>query len=133
RIGYAADTAAEFTSGLAVAAPRPVLTAAAKACQVRDAEAPPVVGRAGNFEPDPELRDAENIPLTEDVEAYLEREVLPFVPDAWPADPEGVIGYEVPFTKRFYAYAPPRPLEEIDADIKASQNLILTLMGRVTE
>ncbi len=95
---------------------------------VRDADAEPV-GR----EPDPSLRDTENVPLTEDVDAFIAREVLPFVPDAWVDDSKTKIGYEIPFTRQFYKYLPPRPLAEIDADIKASQQRILALLSEVTE
>ncbi len=90
---------------------------------------------------DPDLRDFENVPLTEDIDEYFAREVLPHVPDAWIAetkDPKtketlrAKIGYEIPFTRYFYTYTPPRPLEEIDADLKAIEAQIQTLLGQVT-
>ena len=59
--------------------------------------------------PDPELRDYENVPLDEDVNAYFAREVLPHVPDAWIDHDKTKIGYEIPFTRHFYVYTPPRP------------------------
>src|SRR5690606_33907591 len=64
----------------------------------------------GAPEPDPELRDFENVPLNEDVEEYFRREVLPHVPDAWIDHDKTKIGYEIPFTRHFYVYKPPRPL-----------------------
>ena len=73
------------------------------------------------YEPDPDLRDTEQIPLLEDggIEAFLRREVLPYAPDAW-YDPKGVkIGYEISFTRYFYKPQPMRTLEEITADILA--------------
>jgi type I restriction enzyme M protein len=70
-------------------------------------------------EPDPNLRDTENVPLTETIEAYFAREVLPHVPDAWIDESKTVRGYEIPFTKYFYRYEPLRSLDEIVADIRA--------------
>jgi len=90
---------------------------------------------------DPDLRDFENVPLTEDIDDYFAREVLPHVPDAWiteTKDPKtketarAKIGYEIPFTRYFYTYTPPRPLEEIDAELKAVEAEIQTLLGQVT-
>ncbi|MEU3456872.1 class I SAM-dependent DNA methyltransferase [Micromonospora sp. NPDC006766] len=87
----------------------------------------------GNPEPDPELRDYENVSLDEDVEEHLRREVLPHVPDAWIDHEKTKIGYEIPFTRHFYVYKPPRPLAEIDAELKALEAEIQTLLGEVTE
>lgn len=87
----------------------------------------------GSPEPDPELRDYENVPLEEDVEEYLAREVLPHVPDAWIDHSKTKIGYEIPFTRHFYVYAPPRPLAEIDAELKALEREIQELLGEVTQ
>ncbi|GAA4241095.1 class I SAM-dependent DNA methyltransferase [Actinomadura meridiana] len=90
---------------------------------------------------DPDLRDFENVPLTEDIDDYFTREVLPHVPDAWiteTKDPKtkelirAKIGYEIPFTRHFYTYTPPRPLEEIDAELKAIESEIQTLLTQVT-
>lgn len=69
------------------------------------------------YESDSELRDTENVPLKEDIGAYFEREVLPYVPDAWIDHSKTVKGYEISFTKYFYKYQPLRSLEEIAADI----------------
>jgi len=82
--------------------------------------------------PDPDLRDNENVPLGEDVDEYLAREVLPHVPDAWVDHTKTKIGYEIPFTRHFYVYTPPRPLAEIDAELKALEAEIQRLLGEVT-
>ncbi|MCX4233798.1 type I restriction-modification system subunit M [Streptomyces ortus] len=87
----------------------------------------------GAPEPDADLRDYENVPLGEDVEDYLKREVLPHVPDAWIDHAKTKIGYEIPFTRRFYVYEPPRPLAEIDAELKSLEAQIQALLGEVTE
>jgi type I restriction enzyme M protein len=87
----------------------------------------------GSPEPDPELRDYENVPLDEDVDEYLTREVLPHVPDAWIDHSKTKIGYEIPFTRHFYVYKPPRPLAEIDAELKALEAEIQSLLNEVTE
>jgi len=73
----------------------------------------------GNLKPDASLRDTENVPLTEDVQTYFEREVLPHAADAWIDKKKSKVGYEIPFTRHFYEYQPPRPLKAIDADLKA--------------
>ncbi|MFG3259883.1 N-6 DNA methylase [Streptomyces sp. NPDC048172] len=87
----------------------------------------------GEKEPDPELRDFENVPLDEDVKEYLRREVLPHVPDAWIDHSKTKVGYEIPLTRHFYVYEPPRPLAEIDAELKALESEIQALLGEVTE
>ena len=73
------------------------------------------------YEPDPELRDTEQVPLLEDggIEAFFRREVLPHVPDAWIDGLATKIGYEISFTRYFYKPQPLRTLEEIRADIEA--------------
>jgi type I restriction enzyme M protein len=73
------------------------------------------------YEPDPELRDTEQVPLMEDggIEAFIRREVLPYAPDAWIKEDATRIGYEVSFTRHFYKPQPLRTLEEISADILA--------------
>ena len=83
------------------------------------------------FEPDPDLRDFENIPLTEDIEAYFAREVRPHVPDAWLDRSKDKIGYEINFNRHFYRYTAPRPLAEIDADLKSVEEEILRLLREV--
>jgi len=99
-----------------------------------DPEAEPVLkgGNIDGFEPDSELRDFENVPLTEDVEDYFQREVLPHVPDAWMDRSKDKVGYEINFNRHFYRYTPPRPLAEIDADLKKAENEILRLLKAVT-
>jgi len=81
---------------------------------------------------DASLRDTENIPLKDDVQKYFEREVLPHVPDAWMDESKTKIGYEIPFTRHFYEYAPPRPLAAIDAELKAVNAEIVQLLQEVT-
>lgn len=93
----------------------------------------------GKVEANPELRDNENVPLTETIEAYFKREVLPHVPDAWidtkktdSSDGEvGIVGYEIPFNRHFYVYEPPRALEEIDQDLDAVSAEIMQLLNEV--
>lgn len=78
--------------------------------------------------PDPALRDTENVPLLEDPAAYFEREIRPHVPDAWVDEGRTRVGYEIPFNRHFYVFEPPRPLEEIDADLKASTDRIRAML-----
>ncbi|MGB7292201.1 MAG: class I SAM-dependent DNA methyltransferase [Thermodesulfobacteriota bacterium] len=107
----------------------------------RDENAEIIREKKGQPEPDPELRDYENVPLTEDIYQYFEREVKPHVPDAWinekvrdeKDNQMGKVGYEINFNKYFYKYQPPRPLEQIDKDIKKLQKEILALLEEVTE
>lgn len=72
----------------------------------------------GNIEADASLRDTENVPWDEDVREYLEREVLPYAPEAWIDAAKTKEGAEIPFTRHFYRYVPPRPLQEIDNDLE---------------
>ena len=106
--------------------------AAWNAISVRDPAAPVVTDANGEPQPDPELRDYENVPLTESVDDYMTREVLPFVEDAWVDDDKEKIGSEIPFTRLFYRYEPPRPLEEIDAEIRELEAAIEELTQEVT-
>lgn len=92
-----------------------------------------VLDRSGNPKPDSSLRDTENIPLKEDVESYMKREVLPHVPDAWVDEKKTKIGYEINFTKYFYEYKPLRSLEEIRADILALEEQTDGLIKEVIE
>lgn len=93
----------------------------------------------GQIEANPDLRDNENVPLTETVADYFAREVLPHVPDAWidesktdPKDGEvGIVGYEIPFNRHFYVYEPPRALEDIDADLDTVSAEIMQLLNEV--
>jgi type I restriction enzyme M protein len=136
-IGRTADTSAAAEKLLTpaygvVKLSAPIKKAILSAITVRDPEAAPVVDGKGQPEPDTELRDTENVPLDEAIDEFLAREVLPFVPDAWVDEGKTKIGYEIPFTRKFYKYVPPRPLADIDADIKASQQRILELLAKVT-
>ena len=79
--------------------------------------------------PDSALRDTENVPLSEDVETYFKREVLPHAPDAWIDHDKTKVGYEIPFNRHFYVFKPPRPLAEIDAELKGVTDRILTMIG----
>jgi type I restriction enzyme M protein len=88
---------------------------------LRDENGRIVLGQRGKAKgkpvPDSALRDTENVPLSEDVAAYFEREVKPHAPDAWIDHEKTRIGYEIPFNRHFYVFEPPRPLAEIDADL----------------
>jgi len=93
----------------------------------RDESAEPHYNKPGDLNPvsDSDLRDYENIPLKQDIDAYFENEVKKYVSDAWiDESTRGKIGYEVPFTRQFYKYKPLRPLEEIDDEIKQLQKEI---------
>ena len=72
----------------------------------------------GKKQPDPALRDTENVPLSEDIEAYFKREVVPHAPDAWIDHEKTKVGYEIPFIRHFNVFQPPRELIEIDTDLK---------------
>jgi len=118
----------------------PVTKAILSALSERDETAAICRDRQGNPEPDPELRDTESVPLAESVKAFFEREVKPHVPDAWidtskrdPKDGQvGIVGYEINFNRYFYRYTPPRPLEEIEADIRGIETDILRMLAEVT-
>lgn len=132
----ALDTAAEAAGGI-VSTSRDAFTKDLRAAlDVHDAKLTPAVlkvlvgelsehdedgelvtGAGGRTEADASLRDTENVPWDEDVEEYLQREVIPFVPDAWIDHSKTKEGAEIPFTRHFYKYVPPRPLEEIDRDL----------------
>ncbi len=83
----------------------------------------------GKPQADSSLRDTENVPLDEDVEVYFRREVLPHAPDAWIDHDKTKVGYEIPFNRHFYVFKPPRPLAEIDADLKQVTDRILGMLG----
>ena len=109
----------------------PELKAVLAAVGERDETAEICRDRDGKPEPDPELRDTETVPLKENVEEYFKREVLPHVPDAWIDESKTKIGYEIPLNRHFYRYEPPRPLEQIEADIKTLESEILALLKEV--
>ncbi|MFF9410172.1 N-6 DNA methylase [Streptomyces anandii] len=122
---------AVVAAGLTWPSGAPFTKAVREAVGVRDPEGE-VQKVKGSPEPDADLRDYENVPLGEDVEEYLKREVLPHVPDAWIDHTKTKIGYEIPFTRHFYVYKPPRPLAEIDAELKSLEAEIQALLGEVT-
>ena len=113
--------------------PAPLFKAILMALSERDETADICTDAKGNPEPDPELRDYENVPLKEDIDEYMEREVLPHVPDAWVDETKTKIGYEINFNRYFYKYTPPRPLEEIEADLKQIEKEIADMLAEVTE
>lgn len=100
-------------------------------------EAEPVIKKKTKnmieYEPDPKLRDNENVPLKIPIKKYMKNEVLPYVPDAWVDDTKTKIGYEINFNRYFYKYEPPRDLAIIDKELKASENRIMELLSEVTE
>lgn len=110
----------------------PELKAVLSALSDRDETAEICRDRHGNPEPDSDLRDTESVPLKQNVEAYFAREVLPHVPDAWIDHAKTKVGYEIPLNRHFYRYEPPRPLEDIEADIKVLEGEILDLLREVT-
>ncbi|MGW4458811.1 type I restriction-modification system subunit M [Streptomyces albidoflavus] len=123
---------AVVAAGLTWPSGAPFAKAVRETIGVRDPEGE-VQKIKGGPEPDSDLRDYENVPLGEDIEDYLKREVLPHVPDAWIDHTKTKIGYEIPFTRHFYVYTPPRPLAEIDAELKSLEARIQALLGEVTE
>jgi len=102
------------------------------AVSVSDPEGEVQKANDGTPLPDPDLRDYENVPLDEDINAYFAREVTPHVPDAWIDYDKTKVGYEIPFTRHFYVYTPPRPLAEIDAELRDLEEQIQKLLGEVT-
>lgn len=126
----------------------PVRKAIINVLSERDPEANICRDAKGNIEPDTDLRDTENVPLPKTIqlpikdedlpkfipacEEYLKREVLPHVPDAWIDHSKTKVGYEIPFNRHFYTYVPPRPLEDIERDIKAIEQDILRMLAEVT-
>jgi type I restriction enzyme M protein len=117
----------------------PVKKAILSALSERDETADVCLDAVGNPEPDTELRDHELVPLKEDWQDYVAREVTPFVPDAWVDEcyrderdrGVGRVGYEINFTRYFYKYVPPRPLAEIDSELKALEAEIAGLLTEV--
>ena len=118
----------------------PIRKAVLSALSERNSEAEICRDRDGRPQPDPELRDTENVPLGDDVESFFAREVKPHVPDAWidttrrdPQDGEvGLVGYEINFNRYFYEYRPPRPLEEIEADIQRVEKEIVAMLQEMS-
>jgi type I restriction enzyme M protein len=119
----------------------PLKKAILAALSERDETASVCRDKNGDPEPDPDLRDTENVPLGESIEAFFEREVKPHVPDAWinlnvrdDQDGEvGKVGYEINFNRYFYEYQPPRDLKVIEAEIKTLEKEIMEMLKEVTE
>ena len=86
----------------------------------------------GKPQPDANLRDTENVPLHEDVNEYFRREVLPHAPDAWIDHDKTKVGCEIPFNRHFYVFQPPRPLEQIDAELKQTTDRILKMIAELS-
>jgi len=107
----------------------------------RDETADICLDKNGNHEPNANLRDTENVPLSESVEDFFEREVKTHVPEAWIDESKrdakdgqvGIVGYEINFNRYFYTYEPPRPLGEIEVDIKKIESEIMEMLREVTE
>ncbi len=130
----------------------PARKAILSALSERDEDAAICRDKDGSPEPDSELRDTESVPLPAaddpvdaeglpaSVRAFFEREVKPHVPDAWidtgKRDAKdgrvGLVGYEINFNRYFYRYTPPRPLEEIEADIRGIETDIVRMLAEVT-
>ncbi|MGB8347086.1 MAG: class I SAM-dependent DNA methyltransferase [Ktedonobacteraceae bacterium] len=117
----------------------PLRKAMLAALSERDETAEICRDKDGNPESDPDLRDSENVPLSEDIGTFFEREVKPHVPDAWinsairdHNDHQiGKVGYEINFNRYFYQYRPPRQLAEIETEIKTLETDILSLLREV--
>lgn len=120
---------------------KPLAKALQDSLGLRDPAAPDVRDEEGNLVPDKEREDFEQVPLRQSIDAYLAAEVLPHVPEAWVdtsyTDEQdgqiGKIGYEISFNRYFYKYVPPRELHEIDAELKAVEKEIATLLDEVAE
>ena len=102
----------------------------------RDAKGKVVLGTKGKGKGKPvadaNLRDTENVPLSEDVQAYSEREVLPHAPDAWIDEDKTRVGYEIPFNRHFYVFKPPRALSDIDKELKVVTDSIVKMIGELS-
>lgn len=119
--------------------PAPLLKATKEALSERDEAADICLDKNGKSEADNTLKDYENVPWGIDVNEYFEKEVKPYVPDAWINENDtdhkdgkvGVVGYEIPFTRFFYEYVPPRALKDIEQDIETVENELLTLLKQL--
>jgi len=133
RESFTADLKAAFRHSSFIIPNSSLLKAILMALAERDETADICTDAKGKPEPDPELRDYENVPLKEDVDEYMKREVLPHVPDAWVDGSKTKIGYEINFNRYFYQYNPPRPLAEIEVDLKKIEKEIADMLAEVTE
>ncbi len=111
----------------------PILKAVTAALGEQDEDADLCIDAKGNPEPDTSLRDTENVPWDQDVDDYLAREVLPYAADAWIDHSKTKEGAEIPFTRHFYKYIPPRPLEDIDRDLEAVMNDLRAMLTQVEQ
>ena len=130
----------EFTSlvttafkNAGVSVSTPLKKAIINALSERDEHAEVVTDKKGNQLPDSDLRDYENVPLKERIDEYMNREVLPYVPDAWVDESKTKIGYEISFNRYFYVYQPPRSLEEIQQDLSLIESEIENLLNKGSE
>ena len=98
----------------------------------RDPDAEICLDSKGEPEPDRQLTETERVPLREDVDGYMAREVLPYAPDAWLDHSKTKVGYEIPLNRHFYEYEPPRPLDDIESDLKTLEREIADLLAEVT-
>ena len=120
---------ATAAQGLKLAAP--LLKAVTAALGVQDDTADVCTDASGKPEPDTSLRDTENVPWDQDLDEYLKLEVLPYAADAWIDHSKTKQGAEIPFTRHFYKYVPPRSLEEIDRDLEAVMNDLRAMLTEV--
>ena len=110
--------------------PTAVFKSVISALSERDETAEVCADSKGRPEPDPDLRDSENVPLNEDIHTFFRREVLPHAPDAWIDESKTKVGYEIPFTRHFFRRKPLRRLEDIQRDILATDAEIRALLGQ---
>jgi len=99
----------------------------------KDENGKPIKDKKGNFKSDTKLKDKENIPLKEDIDTFFQKEVIPFVPNAWYNAKETKIGYEINFAKYFYKYQAPRALSVITKDIMAIEQETEHLLKEIVE
>ncbi|MCY3923002.1 MAG: class I SAM-dependent DNA methyltransferase [Chloroflexi bacterium] len=125
-------TVGELTKGSSLRLSAGERKAIESALSERDADAAICRGPRGKIEPDSELRDTETVPLGEDIDDYMAREVLPHVPDSWVDESKTKVGYEIPLNRHFYVYEPPRPLDEIKSDLQGLEREIAGLLAEVT-
>ena len=155
---YASEKAAKAAAKEVVVSangdsPAALVKAVIESLAIRDPAAPAINDRSGSPKPDPDLRDHENVPLPDvtvafepdptarletieyrtAIDDYVETEIHPYVADAWHDPDKTKIGYEVPLTRHFYTYTPPRAIHEIDAEIMALEAEVQTLLEGVTE
>jgi type I restriction enzyme M protein len=125
--------------GAGIKLPAALHKAVLNALSERDDAADICTDKDGYYEPDTDLRDTENVPLKQSIDDYVEQEVIPHVPDAWINDSVrdtkdgeiGRVGYEINFNRYFYNYQPPRPLAEIERDLRQIEGEILELLREV--